>query len=179
MVGAVVFSSTDIENLKANAIASIALTLIICFAVVVYLFVVTAMMFYKMWDAIRDEGMPVSPALAVVLLLIPIVNLVWTLLVYPLYMKYYNRYLVKINAGIEPLSPIIFYTYPILFSIYLVCSITAQIAQLVPDSAIISAIAIPLFILGMITSAASFIIFLFLVAKICDAVNALPFQRGR
>lgn len=178
MVGATVFSSTDIENLKANAIASIVLTLIICFAVVVYLFVVTAVMFYKMWDAVRDEGTPVSPVLAVVLLLIPIANIVWAFLVYPLYVKYYNEYIVRRSAGVEALRPGLFYVYPVLLGINLVCSAIAQVGQLFPRSTMLLALLMPFSIFGMIASIASFVVFLILIVKICDAVNALPVTTG-
>ncbi len=88
IVGLAVSPSTSIEISKAKAMTSIMLILIVCFAVMIYLFVVTAIMFYRMWDAIRDGGTAVSPGLAVVLLLIPLVNLAWMLLVYPLYMKH-------------------------------------------------------------------------------------------
>jgi hypothetical protein len=160
------------------AVAGLILFVLICLAVGVYLVVVTAMLFYKMWDAIRDEGTPVSPVLAVVLLLIPIVNIVWAFLVYPLYAKYYNEYIVRREADVAALRPGLFNAYPILLGVNLVCSSIAQIAQIVPNSTTILIIALPFSIIGMIASIASFVVFLILIVKICDAVNALPITAG-
>jgi hypothetical protein len=160
------------------AVAGLILFVLICLAVALYLIVVTAMLFYKMWEAIKDEGTPVSPVLAVVLLLIPIVNIVWAFLVYPLYVKYYNEYIVRRDTGVRALSPGLFYAYPVLLGINLVCSAIAQIAQFLPRSTMLLALLMPFSIFGMIASIASFVVFLILIVKICDAVNALPAAAG-
>ncbi|MBN1572439.1 MAG: hypothetical protein JW984_04500 [Deltaproteobacteria bacterium] len=164
----------NIENLKVHAMAGLIFFVIICIAVGIYLVVVTGMFFYKMWDAIRDREIPVSPALAVVLLLIPIVNFFWALLVYPMYVKYYNEYIGRRAVDVHALSPGLFYAYPALLGIYIVCMVIAQAAQIAPGSTILMLIAMPFSIVGMVASIASFVVFFIIVSKVCDAVNILP-----
>ncbi len=164
----------SVEDFQDYAIAGVVFFLILFFAVIIYILVVTAMMFYKMWGAINDEEMPISPVLAVVLLFIPIVNLFWTIAVYPLFMKYYNEYIGRRAVGVQGLKPGLFYAYPALIIVYFICSIIAQIAPFIPGSTLPLLIALPFSLVGMAASLASFVVFLILVWKICDAVNALP-----
>jgi len=164
----------SVKDFQAYAIAGVVLLIILFIAVIIYVLVVTAMMYYKMWGAINDDEMPISPVLAVVLLLIPIVNLFWTIAVYPLFMKYYNEYIERRTAEVQALKPGLFYAYPALIIVYFVCSIIAEIAPFIPGSTLPLLVAMPFTLVGMAASLASLVVFLILVARICDAVNALP-----
>ncbi len=180
IVGVMAAFVPNVENMKVHAVAGLIFFVILCIAVGIYLIVVTAMFFYKMWDAIRGEGAPISPALAVALLLIPIVNLIWAFLIYPLYVKHYNEYIKRRAADVGALLPAgVFYAYPALLGVYVVCTAIAQVAQVAPESALLLIVALPFSIIGMIASFASFVVFLVIVSKVCDAVNILPYTTER
>jgi hypothetical protein len=164
----------NVENLQAYAIVGLVFFFILIIVVAIYITVVMAIMFYKMWDAINDEEMPIHPVLAVVLLLIPIVSFFWMLAAYPLFLKYYNEYIERRAGEVQALKPGLFYAYPALLVVYIICSIIAQIAPFIPGSTLPLLIALPFSLVAMAASLASFVVFLILVAKICDAVNVLP-----
>ena len=168
----------NVEDFQAYAIAGAISFIILLIAVVIYLVVVTAMMFYKMWEAINDEEMPIHPVVATVLIVIPIINFFWSMAAYPLFMKYYNEYIERRAIGVNALKPGLFYAYPALLAVYVICSVINQIVSIIPDFSNLYPILISSTLIGSVAYITAFVVFLVLVANICDAVNRLPQPAG-
>lgn len=107
---------------------------------------------YKMWGAIQDGYARTQPGSAVGLLFVPLFNLYWMFQVFPGFAKDYNAYVARHGLSLPPLSTSIFTVYVIL------C-----IMSVFPY-------------LGLLVVPVAYAAMLLMIAKICDAVNALPIQ---
>jgi hypothetical protein len=120
-----------------------------------YAVVVGVILLYRMWDAIQDGHARTSPGKAVGLLFVPIFNLYWIFQVAWGFARDYNRYVDRHDLKTRKLPAWLF----------LVLTITGFFimipAQVFP----------PLF---LCLTLANMVAALVLIAKICDAVNALP-----
>ena len=171
---AIAIAAPNVADFKTPAIIGLVFLIMLLIAIVLYIVVVTVMMHYKMWNAINDEEMPIHPVLAVALLIIPIVSFFWLFAVYPLYVKFYNEYIERQAVGVEAIKPGLFYAYPALLGIYLVFTIFAQIGLFLNGGTPVVIFFMMLNLIGSVASLTSFVVFLFLISKICDAVNVLP-----
>jgi uncharacterized membrane protein len=107
-------------------------------------------LYYKMWDAIQDGNARTTPGKAVGFLFIPFFNFYWIFVAIYGFAKDYNAYLVRHSLNSPKLAEGLFLTMCI-----------------VPFGMIIP-------VVGWFAFVAAVVILLIVVAKICDAVNALP-----
>jgi len=112
--------------------------------------VVMCIIVYRMWKAIQDGYARTTPGKAVGFLFIPFFNFYWIFQAYWGFSKDYNAYIERHSIATDRLPEGLFLAYAIL-----------SLSGMVPY-------------IGMLVGIASFIIFIILVVKICDAVNALP-----
>jgi hypothetical protein len=130
----------------------LAILLVLC--LLLYLEVVLLILVYRMWAAIQDGHARTTPGKAVGFLFIPLFSWFWAVTVLWGFAQDYNKYLERHSIKASKLPEILFLVHSLLwfafpFSLFII----PQPFRL----------AIPLnFILGFI-----------IVAKICDAVNAL------
>ncbi|MCI0489957.1 MAG: hypothetical protein L0229_25470 [Blastocatellia bacterium] len=117
-----------------------------------YLAVVTCILFYRMWAAIQDGHARTSPGKAVGFLFIPFFNLYWAFQAIWGFAQDYNLYLDRQGIDAKKLPEGLFLTYVIL------CLTTW-----VP-------------VIGPVLFAANLMFVLpVMVSKICDAINALAY----
>jgi hypothetical protein len=146
----VLVALTKHVSTAAGAIALVVLVL----ALLVYLGAVWLILYYRMWAVIQDGHARTTPGKAVGLLFIPFFNYYWFFVVLPGFAKDYNRYVERHALDVPKLPPSLFSTYAILVLI------TAH-AMLWP-------------LVGGVFLFITFFVGMVVVAKVCDAVNALP-----
>jgi hypothetical protein len=112
--------------------------------------VVFSMLIYKMWAAIQDGHARTDPGRAIGLLFVPFFNFYWAFQALWGFAKDYNGYIARHELNLRRLPEGLFLAYVIL------CFTTW----------------IPF--LGWILLAANLVVGAIMIAKICDAVNALP-----
>jgi hypothetical protein len=105
---------------------------------------------YKMWAAIQDGHARTDPGRAVGFLFIPFFNIYWAFQALPGFAKDYNSYLERHGLNLRRLPEGIFVAYIIL------C-----LGAWIP-------------VVGWLLVAANLVVGTIMIAKICDAVNALP-----
>ena len=122
---------------------------------VLYTAVVGLMLLHKMWAAIQDGHARTTPGKAVGLLFVPVFNFYWIFQVFWGFARDYNRYVDRHGLRIRKLPAWLFLVLPItaLFGM-----IPAEVFP-------------PLFVGLTLTNMVAALV---LIAKICDAVNALP-----
>lgn len=114
-----------------------------------YAFIISMVLYYKMWDAIQDGHARTTPGMAVGLMFIPFFNLYWMFQAIWGYSKDYNAYLQRHQVAAQPLPENLFLIY---------CIMT--IASMVPY-------------VGGLVALACLVILIILLVKICGAINAL------
>jgi len=114
-----------------------------------YSFIVTLVLYYKMWDAIQDGSARTSPGAAVGFLFIPFFNIYWIFQAVWGFSKDYNAYLQRHQIAAQPLPDS-------LFLIFCILSIVSGIPYI-----------------GALFGLASAIIFIIMIVKICAAINML------
>ena len=169
-----------VDNTKTEDYAVLGLVLlgILSIVISIYLLVVTAIMIYKIWNAIEDNVTPIFPVLSIVFLIVPIVNFFWFLIVFPLYVNYYNKYVKRWKMNVKELNPGIFYTFPLFLVTYIVGIGVGEIFKFMPESSLQETIYLSFGLLGIFGFIASFVVFIVIASKLCDAVNALPHVTG-
>jgi len=105
---------------------------------------------YRMWAAIQDGHARTSPSRALGFLFIPLYQFYWVFQAYPGFAKDFNAFAARHSLNVPRLSPGLFTAYAIL-------CIVAMLPWL-----------------DVLLSPAIVIVGLILVARVCDAVNALP-----
>ena len=120
-----------------------------------YITVVWLILIHKMWAAIQDGHARTTPGKAVGLLFVPIFNFYWVFRAFWGFARDYNRYIDRHSLNVRKLPAWLFLVFTILSFLGgpHVMLITQKIASVY---------------------AVDIIVLLILVAKICDAVNALP-----
>lgn len=115
----------------------------------IYATVVMCIMVYKMWKAIQDGHARTTPGKAVGFMFIPFFNFYWVFQAYWGFSQDYNSYIERHSMATNRLPEGLFLAYAIF-----------SVASSVPY-------------VGMLASIPCLVIFIILVVKICDAVNAL------
>ncbi len=115
----------------------------------IYASVAMCVMVYRMWKAIQDGQARTTPGKAVGFLFIPFYNFYWVFQAYWGFSKDYNAFIDRHSIATNRLPEGLFLAYAIL-----------SVAGVIPY-------------VGMFVGIAGLIIFIILVVKICDAVNAL------
>jgi len=80
--------------------------------------VISIVFHYRMWSAVYDEHVKVSPVLAVVLLHIPGVNAFWAFWFYPGFAKYYNEFVKRYDLVVTPTKKLLYYIFPVIIFAY-------------------------------------------------------------
>jgi predicted Zn finger-like uncharacterized protein len=164
-------------------------TLISAFAAAdVFLIVSVAieyMLFYKMWAAIQDDEVSISPGKAVGFLLIPVFNIYWALLMVTGFAEDYNSFVIRrsINARELPMSLYLIYAFALMLSetvltVPMLCifGFLRYINKAFEDYSFVAwALVAFLFAAGTV----HFITYILVSFKTCNAVNALPERQGR
>ncbi len=122
----------------------------ILFLLAIFGAVTFCVLIYKMWAAIQDGHARTTPGKALGFLFIPFFNLYWMFQVFPGFAKDYNAYVDRQDLGVPHLSTALFTAYCAL----ILCGF------------------IPL--VGIAADIAAFVVGIAMIAKICDAVNAIP-----
>ena len=112
--------------------------------------VVGCIFVHRMWASIQDGHARTSPGKAVGYLFIPIYDLYWIFQVFRGFSKDFNRLIARHSLAIKPLPVTLFTVFPVLFLLR----------------------AIP--VVGLIILCTAYFVFLVLVSKTCDAINAVP-----
>ncbi len=117
-------------------------------ATVVFLVVV-----YRMWAAIQDGHVRISPGRAVGLLFVPVYSFYWVFVVFLRFRREYNGLLQRYRLTIRPLPLGLFLGIPVL----------ALVSSLLSPLPFVFVVLVPQFAFGLL-----------LISRVCDAVNALP-----
>jgi len=117
---------------------------------IVYGAAVMCAFIYRMWAAIQDGHARTSPGRALGFLFIPIYQFYWVFQAFPGFAKDFNAFAARHSLNVPRLSPGLFTAYAIL-------CIVAMLPWL-----------------DVLLSPAIVIVGLVLVARVCDAVNAIP-----
>ena len=147
IAGAVATAQT--ENVAIGAVSGILLVILV--AVGIFATVVNCVLMYKAWFAIQDEHARTTPGKAIGFSFIPFFNIYWVFQLYWGFSKDYNAYVQRYEVDLPRLPEKLFLWYCIL-----------------PFMSIL-----PIPFLSGIISVAIVVIFIMVVIKICDAVNAL------
>ena len=144
-------------GLEASPAARLAAFVFLGLAVILffYVMVVWLILIYKMWAAIQDGHARATPGKAVGLLFVPIFNLYWGFQALWGFAKDYNRYVDRRALNVRKLPARLFLVFTILSYLGLTPAVLFTPAAV---------------LLGAVDT----VIHLVLVARICDAVNALP-----
>lgn len=138
------------------------------------------MLFYKMWAAIKDSQISISPGRAVGFLFIPVFNIYWALLMLTGFTEDYNSFVIRrsIRAGRLPMA--LFLIYAVLF-MATAMFVTIPMICVFPFTRLISrafeGYSFASWVLVSIAAAAGighFITYIVVAFKTCNAVNTLP-----
>jgi hypothetical protein len=111
--------------------------------------ILTFVVIYKMWAAIRGGNARTSPGKAVGFLFIPFFNLYWLFQVWAGFPTDYNKYVAHQGLNVPLLSSAIYTVHPVLIAL-----------SVIPG-------------LNVLTALASLFTFVVIIAKSSDAVNRL------
>ncbi|MGD2125640.1 MAG: hypothetical protein PVG99_06135 [Desulfobacteraceae bacterium] len=132
----------------------------------VSIILIKSILVYKMWAAIQDGHTRTSPGKAVGFLFIPYFNLYWVFRAFWGFAKDYNAFVSRYSIDV-PKSPTgLFLAYCILTILLILVPVSVARAQ-TPVLAFLP------FVIAW------YAVGLFMIMKICDAVNALPAEKIR
>lgn len=123
-----------------------------CVQFLIVQMIYTFVILWKMWSSIQDEQARTTPGKAIGFLFIPFFNVYWIFQVWGGFPRDYNNYVDRRGLAVPHLSSGIFTTYPVLILLT----------------------AIPF--LGMVVALVNVFLFVAIISKTCDAVNALAEQ---
>jgi hypothetical protein len=109
----------------------------------------TFVVLWKMWSAIQDGNARTTPGKAIGFLFIPFFNVYWIFQVWGGFPRDYNNYIDRRGLPVSHLSSGVFMAYPVLILLT----------------------AIPL--LGILVALINMFLFVAIICRTCDAVNAL------
>jgi hypothetical protein len=159
IAGVSFLSEGAIAEIIAMLLSEGVLALIGMFVGVFYLFPVI-LFHYRMWAAIYDRGMRISPGLAVVLLFVPVVNLFWIFRLYPGFVRSYNEQVEKNHTALPRLEPSAYQVFPTMLLISVILGFVTLFNFRLPLVEIV---------VGLI----AYVYLLIVVSRTCDAVNRL------
>ena len=142
------------------------------------------MLFYKMWEAIKDSQTSISPGRAIGFLFIPVFNIYWALLMLTGFVEDYNAFIQRRVIKTQNLSLTLFLIYAFAF-ILAATVLTVPMICIFAFLGLISRAFIgypgaawTLFALMFAAGAFHFIAYILFAMKTCNAVNALPGKQG-
>jgi len=121
--------------------------------IMVYIVVVSAILWYKAWKSIQDGSARTTPGKAVGFMFIPIFNFYWVFQAVWGFAKDYNSYIERHKYSVEKLPEGLFLASAIM-------AVAGIIAARIPG-------------IGILYNIAVLIIAAMIVVKVCDAVNAI------
>jgi hypothetical protein len=152
-IASVLLSLFMMAAAAGGALGLVGFLLFLSLPVTVYLAVVGAIMWYKAWSSIQDGSARATPGKAVGFMFIPIFNFYWVFQAIWGFAKDYNSYIERHQYSVEKLPEGLFLASTIM-------AVAGIIAGRIP-------------FLGILYSIACLIVFALVVAKVCDAVNAI------
>jgi hypothetical protein len=136
-------------------------------------------LFYKMWAAIQDGNVSITPVKAVVFLLIPFFNFYWALLMFTSFAEDCNSFMRQRSMQSKELPFVLFMVHSFLFILsemlvaVLLLSVFAFIDIIGKVFAEFSVVSWTFFIFVAIAGLCYFVTHILVSMKVCDAVNAL------
>jgi hypothetical protein len=109
----------------------------------------TCVILWKMWRSIQDGHARTTPAKAIGFLFIPLFNIYWIFQAWGAFPNEYNNYVSRYKLPVPNLSARLFTAYPVLI-----------LLTLIP-------------FLGILASLVNMFVFVGIICRTCDAVNAL------
>jgi hypothetical protein len=137
-------------------------------------------MFYKMWAAIRDNQVSISPAKAVGFLFIPLFNIYWAFYMVTGFAEDYNSLILRRSVKARNLPLMLFLIYALMFMLSVIFVVVPVVCAAVFSGLIARAfIGYPdifWILIGVVSAVAAghFITYLLFAVKTCNAINALP-----
>jgi hypothetical protein len=151
-VAVIVFILTGVWKMRPTSAVTLTFALLgVAGLLSLYAAVVFCRMIYKMWAVIQDGCARTGPGKAVGALFIPFYNLYWMFQVFPGFATDYNAFAERHALNLPRLSTSVFTAYAVL------CLFAA----------------IPY--VGLLFVPAALVVLLVMTARVCDAVNAVPF----
>ncbi|MFH1371798.1 MAG: MJ0042-type zinc finger domain-containing protein [Planctomycetota bacterium] len=136
-------------------------------------------LFYKMWAAIGDNQVSITPGKAVALLFIPVFNIYWALCMLTGFAEDYNSFIHRRSIKAKDLSFVLFLVYAFVF-------ILAALAVTIPMVCVFAFIKYinrafvgyteftwALLFIALAAGVIHFIMYILFATKTCNAVNAL------
>jgi len=134
---------------------------------------VMARLYYRMWHAIEDGQTRTSATLAVALLLAPILNIYWSYRALAGYPREYNRFLRRHDLKEPELRPWLFAVHLTIFWLSVLVWIIALGYVILKSFEYTDDVALSCALGIMAAALVNYVLFLILVAKICNAVNRI------
>jgi predicted Zn finger-like uncharacterized protein len=137
-------------------------------------------LFYKMWSAIQDGEVSVSPGQAVGFLFIPVFNIYWALSMITAFAEDYNDFIRRNSVKAKALPLILALVFAVMFILYTTVVTTPFICVLAYTRLVSKAfmhyrsLSWILFSFAMVAGIGHFITYILFAMKTCNATNALP-----
>ena len=142
--------------------------------------VIELALFYRMWAAIQDDKVSISPPKAVGFLFIPVFDIYWALCMLTGFTEDYNSFIHRRLIKAKDLSFVLFLIYAFMF-ISVTMVVTTPMVCVFAFTGLISRafIGYPiaswvLFSFALAAGIAHFITYLLVAITTCNAINALP-----
>jgi predicted Zn finger-like uncharacterized protein len=181
VLGALGLMLTINKGAKSTLIAAFAAAdvFLICSVAIEYA------LFYKMWAAIQDDKVSISPSKAVGFLFIPVFNIYWALLVVTGFAEDYDSFMLRrsIKAKELPMSLYLIYAFAFMLSetvltVPMLCVFAfLRLIYVAFIDYTVAAWALLVFLSA--AAIAHFVTYIFFAIKTCNAVNALPERQDR
>lgn len=138
------------------------------------------LLFYKMWAAIQDDHVSVSPTKAVGFLFVPVFNIYWALYMVPGFAEDYNAFIQRRAIKAKDLPIVLFLIYAFAFMLSAAVLTTPMICIFsffgLISRAFIGYPSLSWMLLFFVFAAGigHFITYILFAIKTCGAINALP-----
>jgi len=138
------------------------------------------LMFYRMWVAIADEEVSITPARAVEFLFIPVFNIYWALCMLTGFVEDYNAFIQRHSIKAKDLPFVLFFIYAFAFVLAAMLVVIPMVCVVVSVGLVWRAfVGYPevfwaLLFFAFAAGLAHFITYILVAIKTCDAINALP-----
>lgn len=146
-----------------------------------YASVVVMILIYRMWAAIHDARSPISPGKALGLSFVPLFNLYWLARMLWTWPGAYGEFASRHGLSLRPAREGLFVAYIVTNLAGMCCGLTEftrLLAAILSDSGFRPWFAPSVFIISDTVSTAlvfaAAILFVFVIAEVCDRINALP-----
>ena len=141
--------------------------------------IIELLMYYKMWNAIQDSEVFVSPGKAVGFLFVPIFNIYWALSTITGFAEDYNEFIRRNSIKTKDLPFILFFVYAAAFILSMTVVTTPMLCVAASPGLVHKAFIAYrswswfLSCFALAAGVAHFITYMLFATKTCDAINAL------